>query len=187
MIEEIVVAHTKAWIERLVIGENLCPFAAVPYRKERIRYRVLTSDLSAEEWANTLLSEGRLLLDPDQAIPLDTTLLILPQGWSVFADYLELVAVLEDIIADAGWAGDIQLATFHPDYQFAQSEKDDPANYTNRSPYPMLHLLREDLMEEALIHYPHPERIPEVNVARMRAMGAHTLEELLQDIKSIKE
>lgn len=187
MREETVVAHTKAWIERLVIGENLCPFAAVPYRKERIRYRVLTSDLSAEKWANTLLSEGRLLLDPDQAIPLDTTLLILPQGWSVFADYLDLVAMLEDIIHDAGWAGDIQLASFHPDYLFAGSEADDPANYTNRSPYPMLHLLREDRMEEAVDNYPHPERIPEINIARMRALGTDTLEELLQDIKSKKE
>lgn len=179
------IAQTKAWIEQLVIGMNLCPFASVPFRKGQIRYRVVDAGLQAEEWVSLLLAEGRMLLDPGQTEPIETTLLILPEGWSDFVAYLDLVGVLEQVIADAGWVGDIQLATFHPEYQFAGSAPDDPANYTNRSPYPMLHLLREDRLSEALANYPHPERIPEVNMQQMRKRGKAQLEQLLNEIKKL--
>jgi len=185
MKEANIITQTKAWIERLVIGMNLCPFASTPFRKGQIRFRVIKGVQSSEQWSRILLNEGRLLLDPAQSTPIETTLLLLPQGWSDFAEYLGLVDALEQLILQAGWEGDMQIASFHPDYQFADSGVDDPANFTNRSPYPMIHLLREDRMAEALANYPTPEQIPEANVVRMRDLGKEQLEKLLDEIKKI--
>lgn len=173
------ISQTKAWIEQVVIGMNLCPFATVPFRKGYIRYQIVDGALTGEQWVSLLLEEARILLDPGQLPYLETTLLVLPEGWADFEAYLHLVEVLEGVIVDAGWDTDIQIATFHPDYQFAHSAPDDPANYTNRSPYPMIHLLRQDRMEEALANYPDPENIPQINMARMREVGLKKLEAIV--------
>lgn len=175
--------RTKRWLAEFVIGRHLCPFAARPFREDRIAYRSLTSRSPAAVADEVVVECRRLLAAGESGFP-ETTLLILPDLWQDFADYLDLVDVLNDLLDRAGWRGRIQLATFHPDYVFGDAPAEDPANYTNRSPYPMLHLIREDLLAKALQHYPHPERIPERNVALLReknnAYWQHLLDHLQQ-------
>jgi hypothetical protein len=120
--------------------------------------------------------EAFLGLSPSQA---ETGLFIVPQGLQAFADYLELLGAAEDALGAAGLDGILQLASFHPDYVFADAAVDDPANYTNRSPYPMFHLIREAGLAAALESYPDPEAIPERNVRKLRALGLAELQRRL--------
>lgn len=168
---------TRRWIEQLVVGENLCPFAAPVLRDELLRIVVCDS---ADEVAQmrALLRE----LDRLQSVPEDelaTTIVVYPAGLDDFDDYLDFLAVAEHLLEEAGLDGTLQIASFHPDYCFDGIAPDDVSNYTNRSPYPMLHLLREDMLERALRHFPQPESIPERNVERMRELGIEHLRRLL--------
>ncbi|MDH5711889.1 MAG: DUF1415 domain-containing protein, partial [Gammaproteobacteria bacterium] len=110
----------------------------------------------------------------------ETTLLVFAEGFKDFGDYLDLVELAQDLLADQGYEGIYQIASFHPDYCFADAELDDAANYTNRSPYPMLHLIREASMEKALAHYPEPEKIPERNVEYARELGLEEMQRQLE-------
>lgn len=168
-IEDEVIAATRRWLERMVIGLNLCPFASRPYEAGRVGFMVC-DETDHEAIYRAFLTEldGFLQADPQQV---ETDLFILSKGLADFNDYLDMLALLEDALAEAGLEGTIQLASFHPDYLFEGVDDDDPANYSNRSPYPMFHLIREAGLEAALASYPNPERIPERNMARLRELG----------------
>lgn len=164
---ETIVAQTECWIREVVIKCNFCPFAAREVKRGSIRYSV-TPQLTQKEALNALLDECKLL-DADAEI--ETTLLIFSQGFKSFREYLQLVEKAETLIRKNGYEGVYQVASFHPDYFFAGAPMDDPANFTNRSVYPMLHLLREASIEKVLERYPEPERIPEANMRFAREKG----------------
>ncbi len=163
------IQQTIDWIANFVIQLNLCPFARKPFQQEKIRY-VLYEGTDLEELTLLLLKElNHLASTPAKKI--ETTFIIHPhllQDFYAFNDYLE---VTNHLIFAARLEGVLQIASFHPDYQFEGVEKDDVTNYTNRSPYPMLHLLREASIEYALEHYENPEGIPERNMEVMRSLG----------------
>lgn len=174
------VARTRAWLEAFVIGLGLCPFAAAPFKGERICYRVCESDSLDDVYQAFLNLLFELLTsEPEQT---ETALLILPHALSSFDDYLDAVATLEDVIVEGGAEGMVQLASFHPHYLFDGAADDDPANYTNRSPYPMFHLIREDGLAAALESYPDPDAIPQRNIERLRALGLDGIREKLESI-----
>ncbi len=170
------IAATRQWLERLVIGLDLCPFAAPSYQGGRIDYAVCAGHSLDEIYQAFALSLERLLRPPHS---FDTTLLIVTDALAAFEDYLDTLALLEEAIESAGLSGLVQIASFHPDYRFADASADDPANHSNRSPYPMFHLIREDLLEQALANYPDPEGVPERNIARLRALGVSGIRALI--------
>jgi hypothetical protein len=162
-----VIEQTKNWIRVLVVGCNFCPFASRVVKQQRIHYRVVNTDTHAT--GKDALLEECIRLDNDAAIA--TTLLIFPKAFPVFEDYLDFVFSAEKMMKQKRYNGIYQLASFHPLYQFAATAIDDPANYTNRSVYPMLHLLREDDITNALKHYPNSSAIPETNINFARGKG----------------
>ena len=165
-----VVAETLAWLDRAVIGLNLCPFARAVRVKGQIR--CIASDATdVETLLHTLCDEAQRLLDTDPAV-CDTTLLVHPSVLNDFADYNDFLDLAEAVLADMGCEGTLQLASFHPDYQFAGTEPDDVTNATNRSPYPMLHLLREASVERAVRAFPEAADIYETNLRTMENLGA---------------
>lgn len=168
-------AATRRWVERVVIGENLCPFARPVLPRMRI---AVSAAVDLEGLIGDLGVELQRLLDhPPAALP--TTLLVTPAMLGPFRDYLDALAVVEAAVEGAGLTGEVQVASFHPRYRFAGAPADDPANYTNRSPWPMFHLLREAEVSRAVDAHPDPEGIPERNMARMRALGAAGVRALL--------
>lgn len=161
--------ETREWIERVVIGLELCPFAAEPWREGRVRIAVsAAADPSA--LAEDLVDELRRL-DRTPAEELETTLLAHPGVLGDFADYNDFLDVCDWLLERLDWVGTFQIASFHPDYRFAGAADDDVANATNRSPHPMLHLLREASVERALRSYPAPAEIPRRNAERLRKLG----------------
>jgi hypothetical protein len=174
------IARTQRWLDDVVIGLALCPFAAAPARAGRIVYRVCEESPAEAVYQCFLRTlEDFAMADAAQH---ETALLIITQGLADFAEYLDLLALAEQAVGEAGLTGVIQLASFHPDYRFAGVPADDPANFTNRSPYPMFHLIREDSVEAALASYRHPERIPERNVRRLRALGLEGIRALQRQV-----
>lgn len=161
--------QTRQWVEHFVIALNLCPFAAVPFRKDRIRF-VLASGTDPDDLARTFLKELNYLYQID-AETTETTLIVHPNVLTDFLDYNDFLGVVDELLEASGLVGIIQVASFHPDYEFADGPAGDPANYTNRSPFPMLHLIREASISRAVEHYPEPEQIPVINTAKLRAMG----------------
>ena len=162
-------AETLAWVDRAVIGLNLCPFARAARVKGQIRC-VVSDSADTETLLRTLCDEAQRLRDTDPAL-CDTTLLVHPQVLVDFAEYNDFLGVAEAALAEMGCYGELQLASFHPDYQFADTEPDDVTNATNRSPYPTLHLLREASIDRAVQAFPDPEAIYEVNLRTMEALG----------------
>ncbi|ANE54920.1 MULTISPECIES: DUF1415 domain-containing protein [Methylomonas] len=171
-----IIAATQAWLNSFVIAYNICPFAKREQQRNRIRYRVEHGN-SIESCLNTLIDE---CIHLDTHPETETTLLILAEFFDDFDDYLDLLAIAEQLLIDQGYEGVYQLASFHPHYRFADSDETDPANYTNRSPYPMLHLLRESSIENALATYPDPAGIPQRNIELTRRLGMKKLEEILR-------
>lgn len=165
--EQQVIGQTKNWIKKIVIGCNFCPFANREFKNNTIHYQVVFSTKRTDA-RDALLRECKRL-DRNQSIA--TTLLIFPNAFSGFSDYLELVSLAEKLLVQKKYEGIYQLATFHPLYQFENSAPDDPANYTNRSIYPMLHLLREDDIRKAIKFYGNAEEIPQRNVQFAREKG----------------
>nr|CDQ33339.1 hypothetical protein BN993_02779 [Virgibacillus halodenitrificans] len=173
-----VIAMTRAWVANFVVAHDVCPFAGREVRRDSLRY-VVANDDDPEHLLHTLIEECHRL-DAEPAI--ETTLMILPEGVADFDDYLDLLGVADALLEAEGYTGVYQLASFHPDYVFENTDfegvaADDPANYTNRSPWPMWHLLRESSVEAAVAAYPDPESIPEINVAALREIGSAALAE----------
>jgi hypothetical protein len=164
-----VISRTRRWLETAVIGLNLCPFAKAVHVREQIAWRVSTATSQAE-LAEDLRAALRELAAAD-AERLDTLLLIHPGVLADFDDYNAFLAQADRIVRKLRLEGELQVASFHPDYQFADSAPDQVDNATNRSPYPMLHLLRESSIERAVASYPDPERIYARNIASLRKLG----------------
>lgn len=166
---------TENWVKQVIMKFNLCPFARREVERGSIRYAVL-EEQKPNAVLLALLAECALL-DRDPTV--ETTLVILPRGFEGFYAYLDLVDLAEEMLLEQGYEGKYQLASFHPDYCFEGEAQDDAANYTNRSPYPTLHLIREASMEKVLAEYPNPEAIPERNVEFARRKGADFFIKLL--------
>jgi len=157
------------WLNDVVIGLNLCPFAAKPQRNKQIK--IFVSEASQEE---ALLEDILLqLIELSNTEPemLETTLVVVPNMLDDFWDYNLFIDWVEGLIKQQDWEGIFQVATFHPDYCFGGAEPEDDENLTNRSPYPIFHLIREESMEKVLKHYPDPESIPDTNIARVSALS----------------
>ena len=169
------ILNTLHWVDKVIIGENLCPFA----RKERDSKRIKTLCCNEADTAYTLqalLDEFRYL---DNNPSTETTLFILPNTFLDFFDYLDLVDTANKLLQREDYEGIYQLATFHPSYLFAEAPADDTSHYTNRSPYPMLHIIREESLELALASFPNPEKIPERNITHAQALGADFFKKVL--------
>jgi len=173
---EVVAGQVRRWVESLVVGLNLCPFAKREMMKNRVRYSVTESE--TEERLLMDLQAELELLDRDEAI--ETTLLIHPAVLQDFYDYNQFLNDADSLLTRMRLNGVYQIASFHPDYQFGGTEPDAAENYTNRSPYPMLHLIREDSLERAIANYPDSDQIPERNIKLLNSMGRDRMKALLQ-------
>lgn len=167
---ELVIADTRAWLERAVIGLNLCPFAKSVHVKGQVHYCVSRA-IAAPELLQDLRAELQALVAVDAKVR-DTTLLIVPDCLQDFLDFNDFLALADRALADLDLDGVLQIASLHPEYQFAGTSTDDITNYTNRSPYPTLHLLREESIDRAVAAFPDPESIFEVNMKTMEQLGA---------------
>ncbi|WP_309638232.1 DUF1415 domain-containing protein [Methylibium sp.] len=170
------IAHTRAWVERAVIGLNLCPFARAVQVKQQVRY-LLCVARDTDTLLAVLCDEMRLLVQAEPA-QIETSLLIHPHVLGDFADFNDFLGVADAALAQLGLAGVLQVASFHPDYRFAATEARDLGNATNRSPYPTLHLLREASVERAVQAFPEADAIYENNIRRLRALGPRGWAEL---------
>jgi uncharacterized protein len=162
-----IIDQTKKWITEVVIGCNFCPFAARVIKQQTVFYKVENATALPDCLESFLQEVARL--DNDDMI--ETSFLIFPDAFKRFEDYLDLVSMAEKLLKQKGYNGIYQLASFHPLYRFADTTEEDAANYTNRSLYPMLHLLREASIDKALEHYDDPEAIPERNINFAREKG----------------
>jgi len=176
--EDHVVAATRRWLERAVIGLRLCPFAAGPFHQDQIRYRV-SAQRSTDGLAQELAHELAHLHAADPRL-CETSLLIHPYVLTDFADFNQFLGEADGVIAALELGGELQIASFHPRYQFAGSAPDDVENCSNRSPYPMLHLLREASVTRAVNAYPAIGEIAARNIATLRELGPERWRELLR-------
>lgn len=161
---------TRVWLERAVIGLNLCPFAKAVHVKGQIHYAV-SQARTARELLKDLIFELKELVAQDASVR-DTTLLIAPDCLADFLDFNDFLADAEQALMDMELDGVLQIASLHPHYQFAGTSVDDITNFTNRSPYPTLHLLREDSIDRAVAAFPDAEAIFGVNMQTMEQLGA---------------
>ena len=164
-----VLAGTVLWLEKAVIGLNLCPFAKGVHVKGQIHYAICHSTEPAD-LLDALASELADLhaMDPQQR---DTTLLIAPQCMPEFWEFNDFQTRANKVLRKLGLEGVVQIANFHPEFQFAGTEPDDIGNYTNRAPFPILHLIREDSIARAVEAFPNAEMIFEKNIETLRALG----------------
>ena len=163
------IADTRRWLERAVIGLNLCPFAKAVYVRDQVRF-VLSDATDLETLLQTLGEELAFLRDTE-ADTVDTTLIVHPHVLLDFLDYNDFLGEADALVAAMDLEGVLQVASFHPQYQFAGTAPDDVENFTNRSPYPALHLLREDSVARAVEAFPDPDVIVERNVETLRKLG----------------
>ena len=168
--KEEAISATKLWLERAVIGLNLCPFAKGVHVKNQIRY-VVSDARTPEELLQDVLNELEMLAETNP-VEIDTTLLIHPYVLTDFLDYNDFLEVVDTALEEVDLDGELQVASMHPQYQFADTELDDITNYTNRSPYPTLHLLREDSIDKAVEAFPEAEQIFDKNIETMRKLDA---------------
>lgn len=173
------IAATRRWIERAVIGLNLCPFAKAVYVKEQVRF--VLSDASTPEALLEQLAEELVLLRDTDPQQIDTTLIVHPDVLTDFLDYNDFLENADAAVQALDLQGVLQVASFHPDYQFAGAAADDISHYTNRSPYPTLHLLREDSVERAVAAFPDPDVIVERNIETLDRLGHEGWRRLLAD------
>jgi hypothetical protein len=163
------IAATRAWMEKAVIGLNLCPFAKAVHVKGQIRW-VLSAAQSTEALLAELVAELQILASADPQT-IDTTLLVHPQVMGDFLDFNDFLEVADAALEELQLDGELQIASFHPQFQFEGTEPDDMGNFSNRSPYPTLHLLREDSIERAVEAIGPAENIFEQNIATLEALG----------------
>ena len=164
-----VIARMQTWLERAVIGLNLCPFAKAVHAKGQVRY-VVSDATTPEALADELVRELEFLAEAN-AETVDTTLLIHPHVLQDFLDFNDFLEVADGIVEELELDGLLQVASFHPQFQFENTELDDITNYTNRSPYPTLHLLREDSVERAVAAFPEDLEIASANIATLEKLG----------------
>ena len=166
---ESIIAATQLWLEKAVIGLNLCPFAKAVHVKKQIRY-VVSVATTPEALLEELMNELRTLQDADPE-KIDTTLLIHPYVLSDFLDFNDFLDTVDLAVAEPEFNDEFQVASLHPHYQFAGTTPDDIENYTNRSPYPTLHLLRETSVDRAVAAFPDADQIVDNNIETMKKLG----------------
>jgi len=169
---------TKQWLEEIIIGLNFCPFA----KKEFVNNTICYHQSEAEQIKpalKELVEQCHYLKKHDD---IETTLLIYSEGFRSFERYLDLVDYANDLLIDSGFEGIFQLATMHPEYCFADDDFDAASNFTNRSPYPMIHIIREASMAKVLKVYKNPEQIPEDNIALAEHKGSNYFQDILKGI-----
>lgn len=169
----------KQWVEQVVIGHNFCPFAKPEYDSGRVHF-VLSETTKIEAGLEALIKECEQL---DDKAEIETTLIVYSNLCNDFEDFLDFVDMASQLLEMQGYEGVYQLANFHPDYCFEGEAENDAANYTNRSPFPMLHLIRESSLEKALASYPQPEKIPENNIKLAREKGFEYFQNILNNIQ----
>ena len=167
--ESIAIEDTQKWLMEAVIGLNLCPFAKAVVVRDRVRYRVCLS--SAPQDVLKMLADELQFLASEDASMVDTTLLIAPYALPVFLDFNEFLGECVALLESQGLVGELQVADFHPNYQFAGEAPDAMGHFTNRAPYPTLHLLRESSVDEAVAVYPDAALIFERNIASLESLG----------------
>jgi hypothetical protein len=170
---------TQKWLQAVVVGLNFCPFAKREVDKGSIRYALLESS-KRRDILEAVLQEC-VFLDTHKEV--ETTLLILPHGLAEFSVYLDVLDLVESLLVMEDYEGVYQVASFHPEYCFADADVDDAANYTNRSPYPMLHLLREESLEKAIASYADIDNVPDNNIKNARELGVEKLRYLFEQSK----
>jgi hypothetical protein len=168
-VDDVVIADTRRWLQRAVIGLNLCPFAKSVDVKDQVHYAV-TRNVGFKDLLQDLKQELNDLAALDAATR-DTTLFIAPDGLADFLEFNDFLAQANRLLAKLGYDGIFQIASLHPHYQFADAPPDAVTNCTNRSPYPTLHLLREDSIDRAVKAFPHAEAIFETNMRTMERLG----------------
>jgi uncharacterized protein len=172
--------HITQWLQRMVIDQNLCPFAKKPFTAGLVR--IVVSEANNDEALLSALHDEISLLNSRKPEALETTLLVAPRMLEDFLDYNDFLDLADGLLEQYGWQGVYQIASFHPRYQFAETEIDDAENYTNRAPWPVLHILREASLETALNSYPNPENIPLRNIDTMQRLGEDALNKTLEGI-----
>lgn len=176
MQENIITESVRQWVESFVVELNLCPFVKRELVNNRVR--LFATNAVTEEQLLEVLQTELELLNSDAAV--ETTLLIHPEVLQDFYDYNEFLNLADSLLIEMDLEGVYQIASFHPNYQFGGTDPDDVENCTNRSPYPMLHLLREDSLEKAIAKYPDVDQIPIRNIELMNSMGQDKLSEIMQ-------
>jgi len=176
---ENVIRQTKNWIDEVVIGLSLCPFAAPVVANSSIKYIVCNGDKTEQH----LQQLGDIFTGLDNEPDIETSLLIFAKTYKAFDDYLELLHLANLLLEDLGYCGIYQLASFHPDYRFADSAENDASNFSNRSPFPMLHTLRESSVEKAVSGYADIEQLPQINIEKLRQIGSEALQQTLDHIQ----
>jgi len=172
------ILKTQQWLEEIIIGLNFCPFAKKEFVNSTIHYQLCDAKKIAPALDELTKQFEKLVLQPE----IETTLLIFNHGFKGFEGYLDLLDYSNDLLIELGFEGIFQLASFHPDYYFEGEAFDDASNYTNRSPLPTIHLIREASMEKVLSVYKNPDKIPENNIMLAQDKGAEFFKKTLQRI-----
>jgi len=178
----LVIQQTKNWVNEIVIGLNLCPFASRPFNDNTIDYIVASKHRKEPLIEQHLHQLADCFKKLDDTASIATSLLIFPDAYDRFDDYLELLDLSNLLLEDLNYSGIYQLASFHPQYLFEDSTEDDASNFTNRSPYPMLHIIREIDLEKAIANYPNIEDIPENNIKKLREIGFKEMQKKLNSL-----
>ena len=174
-----IIAATRRWLEKAVIGLGLCPFAKAVHVKGQVRYAV-SAARTVDALVEDLATELNTLVETDPEV-VDTILLIHPHVLADFEDYNDFLDIADTLLDELELTGILQIASFHPQYRFDGTTPGAIENYTNRSPYPMLHLLREDSVERAVTTYPDVADIPERNIVTMNRLGLDGWNDLMKD------
>lgn len=171
-----IIAQTKEWVNSVIVAHNYCPFAKREVDKESVKYQVV-HETEFNSLLDAVLKECSWL---DQHPETETTLIIFPSNLNEFNLFLDCLTLTEDLLISQGYEGIYQVASFHPDYCFQGADENDPANYTNRSPHPMFHLIREASVQIAIENYPDPDSIPERNIEYAREQGLKNMKDALE-------
>ena len=177
-----IIEQTKKWINTVIVAHNYCPFAKREVDKGSVRYKIVY-DTEFNSLLKALMQECVYL---DQNAEVETTLIILRSNLNDFNSFLDCLVLAEDLLIAQGYEGVYQIASFHPDYCFQGADLNDPANFTNRSPYPMFHLIRESSVELAVKNHPDAESIPERNVEYARQQGIEKMAALLKECTDLE-
>lgn len=181
MINSPYIKSTQTWLEKFVLGLNLCPFAHKPFKQGQIRF-VLSEAKDADALVRNLLPELMFLYDHDPE-EWETTLLVHPHCMQEWDDFWDFLGIVEELIDEAGLTGVFQVVGFHPDYLFGGEDPEDASHFTNRSPFPMMHILREESLSAAADGALDVEKIPEENIRRLRDLGRGILEKKLNELR----
>ncbi len=173
--DKLIIQQTQNWVKTVIIDLNFCPFARQAFESGTIHYPVV-GEAKLEPCLQALIAECLYL---DKNNDAETSLLIFSQAFISFDNFLDFIEIANALLIDQGYEGTYQLAHFHPHYQFADVVENDASNFTNRSPWPMLHLIREVSLERALENYPDPENIPERNIKLAREKGCAHMQAML--------